>query len=93
MWLYNETLTLEFASTPLSQFHVSYQPDKKHLRQVTEPHRFQTQYRSPQLELWGPDAVEWHLIRRLPAYFPRVHRELEVPALVQAPPFSPVREA
>lgn len=53
LWLYGETLTLEFANTPLSQFTVAYQPDKTHFRRITDPHLFETQYRSPQLELWA----------------------------------------
>jgi len=48
LWLYDETLTLEFANTPLSQFTVSYQPDRTHSRRITEPRLFETQYRSPQ---------------------------------------------
>lgn len=57
IWLYGETLTLEFANTPLSQFTVAYQPDKHHFRQVTDPHLFETHYQSPQLELSGREAV------------------------------------
>lgn len=87
LWLYNETLTLEFANTPLSQFQVSYQPDKKHFRQVTDPQRFETHYRSPQLELWGADAVEWHLVRRLPEYVPRQLKRSGVASLIQQPLF------
>jgi hypothetical protein len=71
LWLYGETLTLEFTNTPLSQITMSYQSDKKHFRQITEPRLFETQYRSPQLALWERDAVTWHLIRRLPDYTSR----------------------
>jgi putative transposase len=66
LWLYNETLTLEFANTPLAQFTVAYQPDRKHFRTVKDPQLFETQYRSPQLMLWDAGAVEWHLVRRMP---------------------------
>jgi hypothetical protein len=66
-----ETLTLEFANTPLSQFTVVYQPDRTHFRRITEPHRFETQYQSPQLESWRRNEVEWHLVQRAPAYTPR----------------------
>ncbi len=83
LWLYGETLTLEFANTPLSQFTVSYQPDKQHFRQVSDPHRFETQYRSPQLELWGQEAVAWHLVQRLPDYAQRPSSLAASPALVQ----------
>ena len=66
LWLYGETLTIEFANTPLSQYTVSYQPDNRHFRQVGEPRLFETQYHSPQRALWGPGEVEWHLVQRLP---------------------------
>lgn len=49
-----EALTLEFANTPLSQFTVAYQPDKRHFRHVTNLHLFMTPYQShqsPQLAL------------------------------------------
>lgn len=47
VWLYKETLTIEFAEEPLSQFTVDYQPDRRHLRQVRHPRRFETRYQSP----------------------------------------------
>lgn len=80
LWLYGETLTLEFANTPLAQFVVTYQPDRKHLRRVTDPHLFETQYHSPQIDLWEPDAVEWHLVRRLPTAAPRQRLFASLPA-------------
>lgn len=71
LWLYGETLTLEFRNTPLTQFTVAYQPDRQHFRRVTDAHRVVTQYRSPQLDLWEPGAVEWRLVHRLPDPTPR----------------------
>jgi putative transposase len=93
LWLYNETLTVEFANTPLSQFRVSYQPDKKHLRQITEPHHFETQYRSPQRELWDSGTVEWHLVRRLPEYTVRQHRATTTRSWIQPVLLAPVLQA
>ncbi len=91
LWLYGETLTLEFGNTPLAQFTVSYQPDKKHFRQVSDPHLFETQYRSPQLPLWEPDVAVWHMVQRLPVYG-RQHGghsgTTSVALFVQAPLFS-----
>jgi hypothetical protein len=68
IWLYGQTLTLEFANTPLTQYTVSFQPDKKRFRTIKLLHRFETQYRSPQLSLWSEDEVTWLLARRLPEY-------------------------
>ena len=71
LWLYDKTLTLEFANTPPSQVTVSYQPDRAHFRRITEPRLFETQYHSPQIALWDRNAVVWHLVQRLPEYAPR----------------------
>ncbi len=61
LWLYGKTLTVEFASTPLTQFSVSFQPDQKRFRSVKLQQRFETPYRSPQLSLWSEDEVKWLL--------------------------------
>jgi hypothetical protein len=74
VWLYKETLTVEYAEEPLSQFAIAYQPDRQYLRQVTEPRRFATRFESPQDPLWPEGAVEWHLVQRLPAYAARRRR-------------------
>ncbi len=71
LWLYGRTLTVEFANTPLTQYTVSFQPDKKRFRTVSLLHRFETQYRSPQLSLWSPAEVIWLPALRLPEYAPR----------------------
>ena len=87
LWLYGQTLTLEYASTPLTQYTVSYQPDKKRFRAVTLLHRFETQYRSPQLVLWPPDVVAWQLARRLPAASSR-RKGWQSSAVIQLPLFA-----
>jgi hypothetical protein len=74
LWLYGDTLTLEYANAPLSQYTVEYQPDKKHFRRVKEPRHFETPYQSPQQHLWEPDTVEWHPAQRLPDYVSRHFR-------------------
>jgi len=74
LWLYGDTLTLEYANAPLSQYTVEYQPDKKHFRRVKEPRHFETPYQSPQQHLWKPDTVEWHPAQRLPEYASRRFR-------------------
>ncbi len=75
IWVYGETVTLEYAETPLTQYHVQYQPDKRHFREVTDARRFTTPYASAQAQLWEPGTVEWRLARRLPAYAPRRRRK------------------
>lgn len=74
LWLYGEVLTLEFNNTPLTQFQVSYQPDKKRFKEVDFMQRFETQYRSMQASLWEEDEVKWLKVLRLPEYLLRHHQ-------------------
>lgn len=86
VWLSREHMTVEFGDEPLSQYAVQYQPDEKHVRMIVEPHRFETRYRSPQLDLWQNGEVEWRLVRRLPDYAPR-HKKKAVGDVAQQPLF------
>jgi hypothetical protein len=52
VWLYGETLLLEFSDEPLAQYSVAYELDHRHLREVVPRQLFDTQYQSPQLPLW-----------------------------------------
>ncbi len=71
VWLYRETITVEFADQPLAQYSVDYQPDRTHLRSVTNLRLFETQYRSPQLPLWELGDGDWLKVLRLRPYTPR----------------------
>jgi len=71
VWLYGEHLTVEFADEPLAQYRVAYQPDRRHLREVDDPHLFETPHRSSQPPLWTWGEGEWLCVLRLPAYAPR----------------------
>jgi len=64
-------LTVEFADEPLAQYQVTYQPDRRHLKAVTEPHLFETPHHSPQLPLWEMGDGEWLPVLRLATYAPR----------------------
>lgn len=75
IWLYGQTLTLEYGNVPLTQFTVSFQSDKKRFRTVKLLQRFETQYRSPQLSLWSEEEVKWLLARRLPDRLMRPFRQ------------------
>jgi putative transposase len=80
VWLYEENLTVEFGEEPLAQYEVEYEPDHRHFKQMKNTRLLDTQYRSPQLELWARGEVEWHLVRREPVYERRQHRS---PAAIQ----------
>lgn len=56
---------------PLSQYRVTYQPDKHHLKTVIEAHRYEMPHRSPQPPLWAWDDDEWLRVIRVPDYAPR----------------------
>ena len=67
---------MEYGDEPLSPYAVQYQPDEKHVRNILEPHHFETRYRTPQLDLWQPGEIEWHLVKRLPDYAPRPKKKV-----------------
>jgi hypothetical protein len=74
VWLYRETLTLEYADEPLAQYKVRYQPDTAHLLAVDAPLLFETPYQSPQLPLWELSDPEWLKVMRRLDYAPRAAR-------------------
>jgi putative transposase len=78
VWLYAETLTIEFADEPLAQYKVRYQPDKAHLLAVEEGRLFETPYQSAQLPLWELSDAEWLKVVRRSAYAPRATRQERV---------------
>ncbi len=68
IWLHGDALTVEYQETPLAQYTVRYQPDKKHFKAVLGARRFETPYRSLQGRLWELDETMWHLAKQLPEY-------------------------
>lgn len=88
LWLYGETLTLEFNNTPLTQFQVTFQPDKKHFKGIDFLQRFETQYRSMQASLWEEEEVQWLKVLRLPEYAGRHRQSPGGSAITQLPLFA-----
>jgi hypothetical protein len=66
LWLYGETLTIEFSEQPLSQYAVQYEPDHRHFRAITDRRLFETQFQSPQHALWELGEGEWLKVLRIP---------------------------
>jgi transposase InsO family protein len=85
VWLYAEHLTLVYKDEPLAQYRVAYQPDKRHLKTVTEEQRFKTPHQSPQPTLWAWGDEEWLRVLRLPEYASRRSQ----PAVTQLALFLP----
>ncbi|MGZ3622605.1 MAG: hypothetical protein ACXVCM_07105 [Ktedonobacteraceae bacterium] len=48
IWLHGDVLTVEYQETPLAQYTVRYQPDKKHFKTIPDARRFETPYGSLQ---------------------------------------------
>src|SRR5260370_9092654 len=48
IWLHGDVLTVEYEETPLAQYTVRYQPDKKNFKAVQEASRFETSYHALQ---------------------------------------------
>lgn len=46
---------------------MEWQPDDKHLLRVGNPRLYEHPYQSPQLPLFEPGEVEWHVIIRCDA--------------------------
>jgi hypothetical protein len=65
VWLYGDTLLLEFSDEPLAQYSVVHEPNRRHLREVTPRQLFETRHRSPQLSLWELGDGEWLKVVRL----------------------------
>ncbi len=66
VWLYGETLLLEFCDEHLAQYSVAYEPDHRHLREVVPRQLFETQHQGPQLPLWVLGDGEWLKVVRVP---------------------------
>jgi transposase InsO family protein len=69
VWLFGETVTLEYADTALAQYKVEYEPDERHIRALTEPHLFPARFPVLQPFLWDDlSGVEWRVVLRLHPY-------------------------
>ena len=69
VWLFGETVTLEYADTALAQYKVEYEPDERHIRALTEPHLFPARFAALQPFLWDDlSGVEWRVVLRLHPY-------------------------
>ncbi len=78
VWLYGENLTLEYADEPLARYGVRYQPDGRHLLDVTAKQQYDTPHRSPQPPLWEFGDHDWLKVLRSPEYAPRRKRAGDV---------------
>ncbi len=66
VWVYEGTLKIEYQTTALSLYSITFQPDHKHILDVKNPRRIETHFRSPQLDLWQLSETKWLLALRQP---------------------------
>ena len=71
IWLYQETLTVEFNAQPLSEYNFEYADDQRKLKTIKPSRIHETNYKSAQMRLWPNGEVEWLMVRNLPNYAPR----------------------
>ena len=65
MWVYENTLKVEYQATTLSLYSVRLDSDQQ-IAEVKNPRRLETHFRSPQLDLWQVSDTEWLLALRRP---------------------------
>ena len=65
MWVYENTLKVEYQATTLSLYSVRLDKDQQ-IAEVKNPRRLETHFRSPQLDLWQVSDTEWLLALRRP---------------------------
>ncbi len=80
--IFQDLLTLEYEEQPLSRYSVEWQPDDKHLLRVGNPRLYDHPHQSPQLPLFEPGEVEWHVIIRCEPPVRR-HRRKQRPVIFQ----------
>jgi hypothetical protein len=62
VWLYDDTLRVDYAQTLLAQYTVTYDRRRRRLRTVKKPVLHATSYASAQVELFELDDEHWHKV-------------------------------
>src|SRR5260370_4615956 len=66
VWVYEDTLKIEYQATTLSLYSVRLSSDQQQITEVKNPRLIQTLFRSPQLALWRLSDTECRLHLRRP---------------------------
>jgi len=77
VWVDGETLTLEYATDTLAQYHATAEADGRRLKEVDGPRLYETEHASPQPFLPELAQLDWRPARRLAPYRPRRQRRPE----------------
>ena len=73
VWVYENTLKVEYQATTLSLYSVRLDSDQQ-ITEVKNARRLETHFRSPQLDLWQISDTEWLLALRRPELIARKKR-------------------
>jgi len=84
VWVYEDTLKIEYQATTLSLYSVHLSPDQQ-ITEVKNSRRLETHFRSPQLDLWQVSDTEWLLALRRPEPVARKKPSNIVPLARQLP--------
>jgi hypothetical protein len=85
VWVYEDTLKIEYQATTLSLYSVRLSPDQQQIAEVKNARRLETHFRSPQLDLWQLSDTQWLLALRRPAPVARKKQGTIVPLARQLP--------
>jgi hypothetical protein len=58
VWVYANTLKVEYQATTLSLYSVRLSPDQQEITEAKNARRLETHFRSPQLDLWQLSETE-----------------------------------
>jgi transposase len=73
VWVYENTLKVEYQATTLALYSIRLDAAQRQITDVKNAHRIETHFRSPQLNLWRLSDTEWLLALRRPA--PVIHKK------------------
>jgi hypothetical protein len=79
MWVYENTLKVEYQATALALYSLTFEQNTGRIAEVKNPHRVETHFRSPQLDLWQLSDTEWLLALRRPEPGMRKKRSKIIP--------------
>ncbi len=65
VWVYENTLKVEYQATTLSLYSIRMDTEQQ-IAEVKNARRIETHFRSPQLDLWRLSDTEWLLALRRP---------------------------
>src|SRR5258708_3842897 len=66
VWVYENTLKVEYQATTLSLYSIRLDAEQQQITEVKNSRRIETHFRSPQLDLWRLSDTEWLLALRRP---------------------------